>query len=137
MRATGIGLYVLSHEEEALLTLIGVTEGRPRTHDMLVIDIGGGSSEFVVGGPPVVRLEAVRGGEQVPLEALLLVAERLGCRLELAGDRLHLRLVDLGVRLAIELAFVVLDDDGELVAGGGLLLLRDVVAELRVRGEEM
>lgn len=51
MRATGIGLHVLSHVEEALLTLIGVTEGRPVTHDTLVIDIGGGSSEFVSVGP--------------------------------------------------------------------------------------
>ena len=51
MRVTGVGLHVLSHEEEALLTLIGVTEGRLLGHDVLVIDIGGGSSEFVVVGP--------------------------------------------------------------------------------------
>ena len=50
-RATGVPLHVLSHEEEAYLTLIGVTEGRPVTHETLVLDIGGGSSEFCAVGP--------------------------------------------------------------------------------------
>jgi exopolyphosphatase/guanosine-5'-triphosphate,3'-diphosphate pyrophosphatase len=44
-------LHVLSHEEEAYLMLIGVTEGRPVAHDMLIVDIGGGSSEFALVGP--------------------------------------------------------------------------------------
>lgn len=48
---TGIALHVLTHEEEAFLTLIGVTEGRPVTHETLVVDIGGGSSEFCAVGP--------------------------------------------------------------------------------------
>ncbi len=42
---------MLSHEEEAYLTIIGVTEGRPVTHETLVVDIGGGSSEFCVVDP--------------------------------------------------------------------------------------
>jgi exopolyphosphatase/guanosine-5'-triphosphate,3'-diphosphate pyrophosphatase len=46
--ASEVPLYVLSHEEEALLTLIGVTEGMPVTQETLVVDIGGGSSEFCV-----------------------------------------------------------------------------------------
>jgi exopolyphosphatase/guanosine-5'-triphosphate,3'-diphosphate pyrophosphatase len=45
--ASGVPLHVLSHEEEGFLTLVGVTEGRPVEHDVLVVDIGGGSSEFV------------------------------------------------------------------------------------------
>lgn len=49
--ATGVPLHVLSHEEEAFLTLIGVTDGRPVTRETLVVDIGGGSSEFCVVGP--------------------------------------------------------------------------------------
>jgi exopolyphosphatase/guanosine-5'-triphosphate,3'-diphosphate pyrophosphatase len=49
--AAGVPLHVLGHEEEAFLTLIGVTEGRPVEHDVLVVDIGGGSSEFVSVGP--------------------------------------------------------------------------------------
>ena len=44
--ATGVGLHVLSHEEEAYLTLVGVTLGQPVAHETLVVDIGGGSSEF-------------------------------------------------------------------------------------------
>jgi exopolyphosphatase / guanosine-5'-triphosphate,3'-diphosphate pyrophosphatase len=47
----GVPLHVLSHEEEAYLTLIGTTHGRPVTHETLVVDIGGGSSEFCAIGP--------------------------------------------------------------------------------------
>jgi exopolyphosphatase/guanosine-5'-triphosphate,3'-diphosphate pyrophosphatase len=43
---TGVPLFVLSHEEEAYLTLIGVTAGEPVRDETLVVDIGGGSSEF-------------------------------------------------------------------------------------------
>lgn len=50
-RGTRVPLHVLSHEEEAYLTLIGVTDGRPATHETLVVDIGGGSSEFCAVGP--------------------------------------------------------------------------------------
>ena len=45
-QGTGLPLYVLSHEEEAYLTFIGVSGGWPVEHETLVIDIGGGSSEF-------------------------------------------------------------------------------------------
>ena len=44
-------LHVLEHEEEGLLTLIGLTGGRAVRHDLLVVDIGGGSSELVEIGP--------------------------------------------------------------------------------------
>ena len=47
----GARLHVLSHEEEAYLTIIGVTEGRPVTRETLVVDIGGGSSEFCIVDP--------------------------------------------------------------------------------------
>ena len=49
--ATGVPLEILTHDEEALLTLIGVTHGREPRPDLGVIDIGGGSSEVVVIGP--------------------------------------------------------------------------------------
>jgi exopolyphosphatase / guanosine-5'-triphosphate,3'-diphosphate pyrophosphatase len=48
---TGVPLHVLSHEEEAFLMLVGVTEGRPVEDDLLVVDVGGGSSELVFVGP--------------------------------------------------------------------------------------
>lgn len=50
-RATDVPLHVLTHEEEAYLTLVGVTEGRPVEHETLVLDIGGGSSEICAVGP--------------------------------------------------------------------------------------
>jgi exopolyphosphatase/guanosine-5'-triphosphate,3'-diphosphate pyrophosphatase len=43
-----VPLHVVSHEEEAYLTLIGVTEGLPVARETLVVDIGGGSSEFCI-----------------------------------------------------------------------------------------
>jgi exopolyphosphatase / guanosine-5'-triphosphate,3'-diphosphate pyrophosphatase len=55
--ATGHELLVLSHEEEALLTVLGVLEGMPVDRPTLVLDIGGGSSEVVLlepGADPVV-----------------------------------------------------------------------------------
>lgn len=48
---TGLALNVLTHEEEALLTAVGVMAGRPVAHETLVIDGGGGSSEFCVIAP--------------------------------------------------------------------------------------
>ena len=48
---TGEPLAVLEHEEEALLTLVGLTAGRAVRSDILVVDIGGGSSELVEIGP--------------------------------------------------------------------------------------
>ena len=60
--ATGAGVNVLGHEEEGFLTLIGVTEGRSVERPLLVVDIGGGSSEFVTVGP---RVPAVALGLRV------------------------------------------------------------------------
>jgi exopolyphosphatase/guanosine-5'-triphosphate,3'-diphosphate pyrophosphatase len=48
---TGVPVHVLRHEEEALLTLLGVTGGAPVERDLLVVDIGGGSCEFAFVGP--------------------------------------------------------------------------------------
>jgi exopolyphosphatase/guanosine-5'-triphosphate,3'-diphosphate pyrophosphatase len=47
----GASLHVLSHEDEAFLTILGVTEGFPVSQQTLVVDIGGGSSEFCVVDP--------------------------------------------------------------------------------------
>ena len=62
----GIGIHVLDHEEEGILMLLGVTGGVPVRKELVMVDIGGGSSEFVIVGPtrpPVasgVRLGAAR-----------------------------------------------------------------------------
>jgi exopolyphosphatase / guanosine-5'-triphosphate,3'-diphosphate pyrophosphatase len=55
--ATGRPLHVLSHEEEAALTVLGVLDGEAATEPTLVLDIGGGSSEIVLlepGADPVI-----------------------------------------------------------------------------------
>jgi exopolyphosphatase/pppGpp-phosphohydrolase len=51
LRATDVPLLVLSHEEEAYLTMVGATSGWPVENETLVIDIGGGSSEFCAVAP--------------------------------------------------------------------------------------
>ena len=51
LRATGLPLHVLVHEMEAELTLLGVQHGRPADEPMLVLDIGGGSTELIMAGP--------------------------------------------------------------------------------------
>lgn len=49
--ATGLEVAVLEHEEEASLALIGVLQGRPMRHDLVMVDVGGGSTEVLTGGP--------------------------------------------------------------------------------------
>jgi exopolyphosphatase/guanosine-5'-triphosphate,3'-diphosphate pyrophosphatase len=50
-RTIGVPMHVLTHEEEAFLTAIGVTAGQPVEHDTLILDVGGGSSEFCLISP--------------------------------------------------------------------------------------
>jgi exopolyphosphatase / guanosine-5'-triphosphate,3'-diphosphate pyrophosphatase len=47
----GFSTQLLSGDEEALLTLRGVTAGRELGPRTLLLDVGGGSTELVVGGP--------------------------------------------------------------------------------------
>ncbi|HVM29902.1 MAG TPA: hypothetical protein VM305_03930 [Candidatus Limnocylindrales bacterium] len=48
MEEVGLPLHVLSEREEGLLTYLGVTAGRRPARSLLVVDIGGGSSEVVM-----------------------------------------------------------------------------------------
>lgn len=62
-RRSGVPLHVLTHEEEAYLTLVGVTAGLPVRDETLVVDIGGGSSEFcAVAAGGVARAAGLRLG---------------------------------------------------------------------------
>lgn len=45
----------LSGDEEAALTYLGATAGRPHEHATLVIDVGGGSTELVIGAGDEIR----------------------------------------------------------------------------------
>ena len=49
-REAGLALQVVSHDEEGLLTLIGVTGASAVPGGMIVVDIGGGSTEIVAAG---------------------------------------------------------------------------------------
>jgi exopolyphosphatase/guanosine-5'-triphosphate,3'-diphosphate pyrophosphatase len=49
-RLTGEPMEVLTGEEEAELTFLGATRGLERPGPYFVLDIGGGSTEFVIGG---------------------------------------------------------------------------------------
>jgi len=48
---SGAPLHVLEHEEEALLTLVGLSAGKAVRDELIVVDIGGGSCEIVEIGP--------------------------------------------------------------------------------------
>jgi exopolyphosphatase / guanosine-5'-triphosphate,3'-diphosphate pyrophosphatase len=50
-RRFGMDARTISGDEEARLTFLGATSGRAGDGDALVIDIGGGSTEYVVGRP--------------------------------------------------------------------------------------
>jgi len=57
LRATGEPLLVLSQAAEAELTLLGVTHGRRPEGQLMVLDVGGGSTEMIVvtpGSDPIV-----------------------------------------------------------------------------------
>jgi exopolyphosphatase/guanosine-5'-triphosphate,3'-diphosphate pyrophosphatase len=49
--ATGLDVAVLTHEEEALVALLGVRSGLPVDRETVMIDAGGGSTEVLVAGP--------------------------------------------------------------------------------------
>jgi len=50
-QASGVPLFVLDPREEAELTLVGVTGGRPISRELAIVDVGGGSSQIVRVGP--------------------------------------------------------------------------------------
>jgi exopolyphosphatase/guanosine-5'-triphosphate,3'-diphosphate pyrophosphatase len=58
-REAGFSVEVISGEDEARRTILGIRSGLPHgTSDVLAVDIGGGSTEFIVdrpGDPPIVR----------------------------------------------------------------------------------
>jgi exopolyphosphatase/guanosine-5'-triphosphate,3'-diphosphate pyrophosphatase len=57
--AAGLEVAALSHEEEAMLALLGVQEGQPVDREMVMVDVGGGSTEILLAGPD--RLPAALG----------------------------------------------------------------------------
>jgi exopolyphosphatase/guanosine-5'-triphosphate,3'-diphosphate pyrophosphatase len=47
---TGIDVTVLTHEQEAFLALLGVQGGRRVTRELVMVDVGGGSTEVLFAG---------------------------------------------------------------------------------------
>lgn len=108
-RASGVPLHVLSQAEEAWLTLIGVTAGRPVAGRLSVVDIGGGSTEIVTLVPG--RAVDVRG---LPVGAGRLAAETLHADPPRPEELAELRAV-----ARRRLADVPALGPGEIVAVGG------------------
>ena len=50
-RETGVELRILPKRDEGRLTFLGVTGGKPVAYQLLVVDIGGGSSEVILYSP--------------------------------------------------------------------------------------
>jgi exopolyphosphatase/guanosine-5'-triphosphate,3'-diphosphate pyrophosphatase len=50
-RATGVEPAVLSHEEEALVALLGAEAGRTVGRETVLVDVGGGSTEVLIADP--------------------------------------------------------------------------------------
>jgi exopolyphosphatase/guanosine-5'-triphosphate,3'-diphosphate pyrophosphatase len=86
LSATGLELHVLSHEQEALLTVLGVLEGRPASEPTMVLDIGGGSSEVVLLEPGA---DAVVG--VIPVGSARLTAQHVEDDPPTEGEVLELR----------------------------------------------
>lgn len=57
-RTCSVPFFVLSHAEEGLLTLLGVTRGSPVSEELVVVDIGGGSSQVVEARPGLAPMAA-------------------------------------------------------------------------------
>jgi exopolyphosphatase / guanosine-5'-triphosphate,3'-diphosphate pyrophosphatase len=54
----GFATMLLTGAEEARTTFRGVTAGRSLSDEMLVVDVGGGSTELIFGGPGGIRFQA-------------------------------------------------------------------------------
>lgn len=71
-RACGVPLHVLSHEEEALLTILGVMAGQRVERETLVLDVGGGSSEFcLLDGEHAPRIVGLKLGSSTLVDAVV------------------------------------------------------------------
>lgn len=97
----GFTTRVLDGDEEALTTFRGVTTGREIEESTLVVDIGGGSTELIVGGPGGVEWHRSLDVGSVRL------TERFGDDLEATAAQVREALPELEVRHAIGVAGTV------------------------------
>jgi exopolyphosphatase / guanosine-5'-triphosphate,3'-diphosphate pyrophosphatase len=97
----GFATRLLSGHDEALLMFRGVTAGRAIEPDTLIVDVGGGSTELVVGGPAGVSFHT-----SLELGCVRLT-ERFGDDLEACAAHIRSALPDLESRTAIGVAGTV------------------------------
>jgi exopolyphosphatase/guanosine-5'-triphosphate,3'-diphosphate pyrophosphatase len=86
----GFATRLLDGDEEALLTHRGVTAGRPLTGRTLIVDVGGGSTELLVGSAEGVELHT-----SLQLNCVRLT-ERFGDDVERAAAHVRAQLPELG-----------------------------------------
>ncbi len=100
-RSYGFATRLLSGDDEALLTFRGVTAGRGLTAETLIVDIGGGSTELILGGPDGVD-------EHASLDVgCVRMTERFGEDADRSGAFVRGTLPDLDAQAAIGVAGTV------------------------------
>ena len=97
----GFATRLLSGEDEALLTYRGVTAGRDVPQGTLVVDVGGGSTELIVGGE-----HGVQSHQSLELGCVRLT-ERFGDDVDSCAAHVRSSLPDLTVQAAIGVAGTV------------------------------
>lgn len=97
----GFSTRVLDGDEEALTTFRGVAAGREVEPETLVVDVGGGSTELIVGGP-----EGVSWHRSIDVGSVRLT-ERFGDDLEACAAEVRRALPELTVSRAIGVAGTV------------------------------
>jgi exopolyphosphatase/guanosine-5'-triphosphate,3'-diphosphate pyrophosphatase len=97
----GFETQLLTGHEEALLTFRGVTAGREVENGTLIVDVGGGSTELVLGGPGGVSFHT-----SLDLGCVRMT-ERYGDDLEACAAQVRSALPDLEPRSAIGVAGTV------------------------------
>ncbi len=97
-RSYGFATRLLSGEEEALLTFRGATAGRALAERTLIVDVGGGSTELILGGA-----EGVESHISLDLGCVRLT-ERFGDDVESCAAYVRANLPELRPRAAIGVA---------------------------------
>jgi exopolyphosphatase/guanosine-5'-triphosphate,3'-diphosphate pyrophosphatase len=97
----GFATRLLSGHDEALMTFRGVTAGRAIDEGTLIVDVGGGSTELVLGGPDGVSFHTSLDLGSVRL------TERFGDDLDACAGHVRSELPDLEAQRAIGVAGTV------------------------------
>lgn len=107
-RDYGVVARLLGGDDEALLTFHGVTSGRELAGETLIVDVGGGSTELLLGGPAGVSFHTSLDIGCVRMTERFLASDP-PAPAELAACSAHVRslLPDLKVRAAIGVAGTV------------------------------